>query len=116
MPHSGAVRTPAVILLFYFVATCPLPAQGAKNVAESSVTQRSEYRLAVQALRDKLPEVAAARLKKLLASGTVKGPASGPVKLLLAEALVRSGKAEEGLAAASAAEVRDTADAGYWRG
>ena len=87
MPHSGRVRTPAAILLFSFAATCPLPAQGTKTAPEPGVTQRPEYRMAVQALRDKLPEVAAARLKKLLASGTVKGPAAGPVKLLLAEAL-----------------------------
>jgi len=116
MPHSGRVRIPAAILLSSFAATCPLPAQGVKGAAEPAVTQRPEYRMAVQALRDKLPEVAAARLKKLLASGTVKSPAAGPVKLLLAEALVRSGKAEEGLAAASSAEVRDSTDAGYWRG
>ena len=70
----------------------------------------------MQALKDKLPEVAASRLKKLLASGNVKGAASGPVKLLLAEALVRSGKSEEGFAAASAAETRGAAEAGYWRG
>ncbi len=80
------------------------------------MTQRPEYRQAVQALKDRLPEVAAARLKKLLASGTVKGAAAGAVKLLLAEALVRSGKAEEGLAAAAAAETRGAAEAGYWRG
>src|SRR5688572_24365159 len=100
MPHSRRVRIPAAILFFSFATTCPLAAQGTKIAAEPAVAQRPEYRMAVQALRDKLPEVAAARLKKLLASGTVKGAAAGPVKLLLAEALVRSGKAEEGLAAA----------------
>ena len=73
--------------------------------------------MAVQALRDRLPEVAASRLKKLLASGTVKGPATGPVKLLLAEALVRTGKAPgEALIAATAPESRDLPDAGFWRG
>ena len=80
------------------------------------MTQRPEYRQAVQALKDKLPEVAVARLKKLLASGAVKGAAAGPAKLLLAEALVRTGKADEALAAASAPETRELPEAAFWRG
>ena len=104
-------------LLLLLAAALPAEGQSAKNAAaESPVAQRPEFRQAVQALKDKLPEVAASRLKKLLASGSVKGAATGPVKLLLAEALVRSGKAEEGLAAASVAETRGAVEAGYWRG
>lgn len=78
--------------------------------------QRPEYRQAAQALRDKLPGVAVAKLQKLLASGSVKGSGAAPVKLLLAEALVRAGRSAEGLEAASAAEVRSAPEAGYWRG
>ncbi len=104
-------------LLFSLAAVLPAAAQSAKNApAESPVTQRPEFRQAVQALKDKLPEVAASKLKKLLASANLKGTAAAPVKLLLAEALVRSGKSEEGLAAASAAETKGSVEAGYWRG
>lgn len=105
--------SPALLLV---LSAIPLAAQSAKNAADNAVTQRPEYRQAVQALKDKLPEVAAARLKKLLASGTVKGPAAGPVQLLLAESLVRTGKPDEALAAASAPESRELPDASFWRG
>lgn len=111
--------SPAFIFLTLVAAQpAPLAAQSAKNApADMSVMQRPEYRQAAQALRDRLPEVAAARLKKLLASGSVKGSAAGPVKLLLAEALVRTGKAaDEAVEAASAPESRDLTDAGFWRG
>ena len=66
-PHGAAVRISPIILLLIYAAS-PLAAQSAKNAPESPVMQRAEYRQAVQALKDRLPEVAVARLKKLLAA------------------------------------------------
>jgi hypothetical protein len=78
--------------------------------------QRRDVLEAIRPLRDNLPEVAVTRLKKLLAGSSIKGAALGPVRLLLAEALVRAGKAEEGLTAVSLPETRDLPEAAYWRG
>lgn len=109
------VRISPIILLLICAAS-PLAAQSAKNAPDSPVTQRAEYRQAVQALKDRLPEVAVARLKKLLATSAVKGAAAGQVKLLLAEALVRTGRADEALAAVSAPETRELPDSTFWHG
>jgi len=103
-------------LLVFFLATVPLAAQSGKPAPDNPAALRPEYRQAVQALKDRLPEVAVTRLKKLLASGNLKGAAAGPVKLLLAEALVRTGSADEALAAAAAPETRDLPEAAFWRG
>jgi TolA-binding protein len=103
-------------LLLHLLATVPLAAQSGKPAPDNPAAKRPEYRQAVQALKDRLPEVAVARLKKLLASGSLRSADEGPVKLLLAEALVRTGSADEALAAAAAPETRDLPEAGFWRG
>lgn len=108
------MRLPTLPVLF--LTTAALAAQSGKTPPQNSVLQRTEYRQAARALKDRLPEVAVARLKRLLASGVVKGDEAGPVKLLLAEALVRTGNADEALAAAAAPESRDLPEAEFWRG
>lgn len=111
------VRPTSAFLLVALPLTLPLAAQSPRSAStDAALLQRSDYRQAVAALKDGLPEVAVPRLKKLLASGAVKGAAAGPVQLLYAGALIRSGNAVEGLAQASAAEARSLPGAAFWRG
>jgi hypothetical protein len=100
---------PALLLL----SPAALPAQTPKP-APAPITQRPEYRQAVEALQDRLPEVAITRLEKLLATGAAKGPALPAVKLLLAEACVRAGRGPEALTALM--EAGSSSEANYWRG
>lgn len=72
-----------------------------------------DARAAAQALRDKLPDVAAARLSKLLASSKGPQPAA---RLLLTEALVRSGLHADALREAAHPDLKGLPDAAFWQG
>ena len=61
------------------------------------VAKLGDYQQATAALRDKLPEVAIVKLRRLLEGGKLKPDQRGPVLLLLAESLVRAGRAAEAL-------------------
>lgn len=98
----------------FLLTLASLPAQTPKPAPTIPLTQRAEYRQAIEALADKLPEVAILRLDKLLASGTLKGPAIPAVKLLLAEACVRADRSAEALTALNDSGRSD--EVTYWRG
>lgn len=73
------------------------------------------YQQATAALRDKLPEVAIVKLRRLIEGGKLKPDQRGPVLLLLAEALVRAGRAAEALPVCEEAALKESSEARFWR-
>jgi TolA-binding protein len=73
-----------------------------------------DTRPAAQAIRDKLPDVAAARLQKLLASPSARGPQPA-ARLLLCEALVRSGKHADAIREAAHRDLAGLPEATFWK-
>ena len=80
----------------------------------STVAKLPEYQQAIAALRDKLPEVAVIKLRRAVDSGKLKPDQRGPVLLLLAEALVRAGRAEEALPVAQEEVLKVLPESKFW--
>lgn len=75
----------------------------------------ADYQQATAALRDKLPEVAILKLRRMMAGGKLKPDQHGPVLLLLAEALVRAGRAGEALTVCEEAALKESPEARFWQ-
>ena len=74
-----------------------------------------DTRPAAQAIRDKLPDVAAARLQKLLASPAAARTPQPAARLLLCEALVRSGKYADAIREAAHRDLASLPEATFWK-
>ena len=74
-----------------------------------------ELARAAEALRDRLPEVAVVKVRRVLASGKLVGPPREAALLLLGEALVRAKRPEEVLAAAADPGWPEAAEAVFWK-
>ncbi|MES2705263.1 MAG: hypothetical protein V4726_01555 [Verrucomicrobiota bacterium] len=90
-----------------------LPLAGAQTV-DNGLAKIPEYKLSVNALRDRLPEVAVVKLTRLLAGPGVKGPARTAVQLLLAEAQVRAGQAAEARVLTESPDLKALPEARFW--
>lgn len=92
-----------------------LPLAGAQT-ADNVLAKIPEYKLAANALRDRLPEVAVVKLTRLLAgpSPGLKDQARTAVQLLLAEAQVRSGQAAEAKTLTELPELSALPEALFW--
>lgn len=88
-------------------------AQSAAPAAD--LAKVAEYQQAVSALRDKLPEVAVLKLRRLLDGGKLKPAQRGPVLLLLAESLVRAGRPDEAGRFTQDEAVKALPEARFWQ-
>ena len=79
------------------------------------VAKLGDYQQATAALRDKLPEVAIVKLRRLLEGGKLKPDQRGPVLLLLAESLVRAGRAAEALPLGEEPALKEWPEARFWK-
>ena len=95
------------------LAVIALPFSAAAQSRPAAVNRPPEVRAAAQALRDRLPDVAASRLEKALAGPSLKGPQPA-ARLLLAEALVRAGRHADALTAARHPDIADQPEARFW--
>ena len=82
---------------------------------KASVLNLPEVQLATAALRDKLPEVATVKLRRLLDQGILSASQRRPVMLLLAESLVRAGRATEALKLTEDASLAALPEGKFWR-
>lgn len=81
---------------------------------DSALMKDPDYRQAANALRDRLPEVAVVKLKRVLSGTGLKDQAKISAQLLLAEALVRSGQADEARTLTETDELRALPEARFW--
>ena len=79
------------------------------------VARLADYQQATAALRDKLPEVAILKLHRMIDGGKLKPDQHGPVLLLLAEALVRAGRAGEALTVCQQEALKESPEARFWQ-
>jgi hypothetical protein len=81
----------------------------------AALTKVPEYLQATAAMGDKLPEVAVVKLQRLLAAGKLKPDQLIPVRLLLTEALVRTGNAAEAAKVSAEPAVLALPEGKFWQ-
>ena len=101
--------TVAVVL----VSSCWMPRGMAQTTPVGEGTKIPSYVQATAALRDKLPGVAVVKLLRAL-DGKLKTEHKVPVLLLLAESLVRAGRAAEAVTTAQDTAVKTLPEAKFW--
>ncbi len=106
---SGLFR--AVLLL----SCCGAAVSAVAQNVPSPVARLQAYQQASAALRDKLPEVAVVKLKRALDGGKLKPDQQTPVRLLLAEALVRAGRPAEALPVCDEPGLQALPEGKFWQ-
>lgn len=81
---------------------------------DHALMKDQNYRQAANALRDRLPEVAVVKLKRILSGSGIKDADKISAQLLLAEALVRSGQADEARILTESDDLRTLPEARFW--
>ena len=106
------LKSPTAAVLM--ASLCWADRVGAQGAVAQDPGTLPAYQQAVAALRDQLPEVAVVKLRRALDSGKLKPEQRGPVLLLLAEALVRAGRAAEAVLVAQEEGVKALPEGRFW--
>ncbi|MDB6071119.1 MAG: hypothetical protein JWL81_2290, partial [Verrucomicrobiales bacterium] len=110
------------LLLLFLAAAAPWPGQAQSGppvpvipAAPPAPSKLPEYQQATAALRDRLPEVAIVKLRRALDSGKLKPDQALPLRLLLAEALVRADQPDQVLPLTEDPAMAPLPEARFWR-
>ncbi|RYD35475.1 MAG: tetratricopeptide repeat protein [Verrucomicrobiaceae bacterium] len=91
-----------------------LPLWAGAQTTDNGLSKFPDYKLAANALRDRLPEVAVVKLNRLLANPALKDQPRISVQLLLAEALIRAGQPAEARTLTESPELKPLPEALFW--